>query len=120
MADLLIVKAKIKEVAGNANVAGDLAQALDGKARELLKDAVARAKDNKRSTVMPKDVGYNYCCDKAGAMLVVRSKLKEACEGCNVAGDLAEGLNNVLNMMVKNAVERAQGNKRSTVMAKDL
>ncbi len=124
MTDFVVVKAKIKEVAKeimqNINVSGDFAEALDKKARELLKDAVARTKDNKRSTVMPKDVPYYYCCGNAKDMLVVRSKLKEVCADCNVAGDLAEGLNNVLHHLVRGAVSRAGENKRSTVMAKDL
>lgn len=120
MTDLLVVKAKIKDVAGQINVAGDLAEALDKKAKELLKDAVTRAKENKRSTVMPKDIPYFFCCGTAKEMLVVRSKLKENCGDCNVAGDLAEGLNNVLNHFVKEGIQRAADNKRSTIMPKDL
>lgn len=120
MSDLIIVKSTIKDIAGKINVSGDLAAALDKKARELLKDAVARTKDNKRSTVMPKDVPHYYCCGNAKDVLVVRSKLKEVCGDCNVAGDLAEGLNNVLNHLVREAIHRAQENKRNTLMAKDL
>ncbi|MDO8642708.1 MAG: hypothetical protein Q7R76_03930 [Candidatus Woesearchaeota archaeon] len=120
MSDLIVVKATIKDVVGKVNVAGDFAEALDKKARELLKDAVARSKDNKRSTVMPKDLPYYYCCGNAKDMLAVRSKIKEVCKDCNVAGDLAEGMNNVLNHFVRQAVARAQENKRNTVMAKDL
>lgn len=120
MADLLVVKAKLKDVATGCNVAGDLAESLDKKARELMKDAAARAKDNGRRTVMAKDIPGSFVCGKSEAMLVVRAKVKDAADGCNVAGDLAEALNNVLNGLVKNAVERAKGNKRSTVMGKDL
>jgi len=53
---MLIVKAKIKEVAGDYNVAGDLAEALNKKAEQLLKDACARAEANGRKTVMAKDL----------------------------------------------------------------
>ena len=52
MADLLVVKAKVKEAAPGFNVAGDLAEALDKKLRELVKDACARAEANGRKTVM--------------------------------------------------------------------
>jgi histone H3/H4 len=53
---MLIVKAKIKEVAGDYNVAGDLAEALNKKAEQLVKDACARAEANGRKTVMAKDL----------------------------------------------------------------
>ena len=56
MADMIIVKAKIKDVARGYNVAGDLAEALDKKVRGLIKDAVARAESNNRKTVMAKDL----------------------------------------------------------------
>jgi len=120
MTDLLVVKAKLKDVCGSCNVAGDLAEALDKKARELMKDAVARAKDNGRRTVMAKDVACNFVAKKADIMLVVRAKLKDVAEGCNVAGDLAEALNNALNKCLLKAVERAKENKRNTAMGKDV
>ena len=56
MADLLVVKAKIKDAIGNFNVAGDLAQELDSIVRELVKKAAARAEANGRRTVMAKDL----------------------------------------------------------------
>lgn len=56
MADFVIVKAKIKDVATGFNVSGDVAPALDKKVRELLKAAVERAKANGRRTVMAKDI----------------------------------------------------------------
>ena len=56
MADLLVVKAKIKDAIGNFNVAGDLAQELDLIVRELVKKAAARAEANGRRTVMAKDL----------------------------------------------------------------
>ncbi len=121
MSDLVVVKAKIKDVAKGCNVAGDLADALDKKAREFITDAAKRAEDNGRKTVMAKDVP---CCfvapAKASEMLVVRSKVKDVAKGCNVAGDFADSLNKVLNHAVMMAVERAEANGRKTVMAKDL
>ncbi len=56
MSDLLVVKAKIKDVAKGHNVAGDFAEALDKRLRELIKDAVGRADGNGRKTVMAKDL----------------------------------------------------------------
>ena len=52
----LIVKSRIKEIAGDFNVAGDVADALEKKAEQLLKDACERAKSNGRRTVMAKDL----------------------------------------------------------------
>jgi|TARA_B100001971_G_C17996157_1_gene434853 histone H3/H4 len=56
----LIVKAKIKEFAkhgeNSLNVSGDLADALNTKIEELIKDACRRAKENGRNTVMAKDL----------------------------------------------------------------
>lgn len=56
MADLLVVKAKLKEVAKGCNVAGDFADELDKKVRKLVDDAVSRAEANGRKTVMAKDL----------------------------------------------------------------
>lgn len=121
MSDLVVVKAKIKDVAKDYNVAGDLADALDKKARDLITDAVKRAEDNGRKTVMAKDVPFCYVApSKTTEMLVVRSKVKDVAHGCNVAGDFADALNKVLNFCVGKAVERAESNSRKTVMAKDL
>ena len=120
MTDLLVVKAKLKDVCGSCNVAGDLAESLDKKARELMKDAVARAKDNGRRTVMAKDVSCNFVAKKADVMLVVRAKLKDVAEGCNVAGDLAEGLSAKVEQLIKEACKRAEANGRKTVQSRDL
>ena len=56
MAENLVVKAKIKDVASGFNVAGDLADALNVKVEELIKAACKRAEGNGRRTVMAKDV----------------------------------------------------------------
>jgi len=53
---MLIVKAKVKELAQGFNVSGDFADALDKKAEQLIKDACARAEANGRKTVMAKDI----------------------------------------------------------------
>jgi len=52
----LIVRSRIKEIAGEINVGGDVADALDKKAEELLRTAIERAKANGRRTVMAKDL----------------------------------------------------------------
>lgn len=52
--------------------------------------------------------------------LVVKAKLKDVCKGYNVAGDLADALNEKVMVLLKDAMARAEGNGRKTVMAKDL
>jgi len=52
----VIVKAKIKEIAGECSVSSDFPDALDRKVTEIIKDACRRAKDNSRRTVMAKDL----------------------------------------------------------------
>lgn len=56
MADMLVVKAKIKDVVKGANVSGDFAESLNEKVIDLVKAAVERAKANSRKTVMGKDL----------------------------------------------------------------
>lgn len=52
----LIVKAKVKELTKEYNVAGDFIEALDKKAIQLVKEAIARAQANGRKTVMARDL----------------------------------------------------------------
>ena len=56
MADLLVVKAKIKDYVGDMNVAGDFADELSKKVEDLIKAAAERAKSNGRKTVQAKDL----------------------------------------------------------------
>lgn len=53
-------------------------------------------------------------------MLITKSKVKEVVNGFNVAGDFAESLNEVLVRAVKEASQRAEGNGRKTIQARDL
>jgi histone H3/H4 len=53
-------------------------------------------------------------------MVVVRSKVKAHAEGCNVAGDFAEGLNDEVVSLIQRAASRAKANNRKTVSRKDL
>ena len=56
--------------------------------------------------------------------LIVKAKIKEVAmidgKQFNVAGDLADKLNEKAEALVKEACARAHSNGRSTVMAKDL
>jgi hypothetical protein len=52
--------------------------------------------------------------------VVVKSKIKELVGNYNVAGDFADALDQKVKLLVKDAVGRAEGNNRKTVMAKDL
>ena len=121
MADLLVVKAKIKDFCPGFNVAGELAEALSAKVSAAVDDAVKRADANGRKTVMGKDVPFCFeCSAKHGESLIVKAKLKEAAKGANVAGDLADALNCYAHQVLKSACERAEANQRKTVMGKDL
>lgn len=121
MTELLVVKAKIKDVCPGFNVAGELADALSAKISAAVDDAMKRAESNGRKTVMGKDVAFSFAAKvKAGENLIVKAKLKEAAEGYNVAGDLADALNTYAHYLLKAACERAEGNQRKTVMGKDL
>lgn len=53
-------------------------------------------------------------------LVVVRSKIKEHAEGCNVSGDFAEELNDKVVELIKNAAKRAKANNRKTVSSRDL
>ncbi len=56
MADLLVVRSKIKDAAKGMNVAGDFAEALSQKVAEMIKQACERAKQNNRKTIQRKDL----------------------------------------------------------------
>ena len=53
-------------------------------------------------------------------MLVVKAKIKDVTKGYNVSADYAKALDKKTEALVKDACERAKGNSRRTVMAKDL
>lgn len=115
---MIVVKSKVKEVAGNCNVAGDFAEALNKVAVEQVKAAQKRAEANGRKTVQAKDVFVGKTTAKT--MIVVKSKVKDVVKGANVSGDFAEALNEMLVWMVGQAAERAEANSRKTVGARDL
>ncbi len=52
----LIVRAKIKEYVNGLQVSGDLAEALDKKVEQIIKEGCARAEANGRKTIMAKDI----------------------------------------------------------------
>ena len=56
MAELLVVRSKIKEAAKGMNVSGDFAEALSKEVEMLIRKAVERAKANKRGTIKPRDL----------------------------------------------------------------
>jgi len=116
--EMIVVKSKIKEVANDCNVAGDLAEALNEIATKTVKDAAKRAEANGRKTIQAKDVFVGKITAKV--MLVVKSKVKEVVSDANVAGDFAEALNEVLTWHVSQASARAEANGRKTIGARDL
>ncbi len=58
--------------------------------------------------------------NKMAEMLVVRSKVKEAAKGMNVAGDFADCLSEKVQALINDASRRAKENGRATVKARDL
>ena len=118
MTEMLVVKSKLKELSGDCNVGGDVADALNNVANHLVDMAATRAKANGRKTVQAKDsyVGKN----EAKTMLVVKSKVKDCAKGCNVSGNFAEALNENLCWMFSQAFERAKANGRKTVRGVDF
>lgn len=116
--EMIVVKSKIKDVANGCNVSGDFAEALNEVAVAQVQAAVKRAQSNGRKTVQAKDVFVGDA--KSEVMLVVKSKVKEVAEGCNISGDFGEALNEMLVWMVQQACARAEANGRKTVGARDL
>lgn len=55
MSDLLVVRSKLKECT-DCNVAGDVADALTEKVKEMMKAAEVRAKANSRKTIKRYDL----------------------------------------------------------------
>jgi len=121
MGELLVVRSKVKEVAKGCNVASDFAEALNDVLVGLLNEAETRCQENKRSTVMPKDVPlYFLAGKKAKEMLIVKSKVKENVKDCNCSSELGDALNMVATYLVNKACERCGNNKRSTIQPRDL
>ena len=116
--EMIVVKSKIKEVAGDCNVAGDFAKALNEFAVSEVKDAAKRAEANGRKTVQAKDVFVGKTTAKT--MLVVKSKVKGIVENCNISGDFGDALNEILVSKVEQAAARAEANGRKTIGARDL
>ena len=118
MSTMIIVKSKIKEVAGDCNVAGDFADTLNEKAIAFVKECDQRADANGRKTVQAKDAYVGKLAAKT--MLVVKSKVKELDNAHNFSGDFADALNEMLVWLVEQAAARAEANGRKTIGARDL
>lgn len=56
MSEMVVVRSKIKEIAEGMNVSGDFAEALNEEVIALIKKACHRSKENKRSTIQPRDL----------------------------------------------------------------
>ncbi len=115
---MILVKSKIKEVAGDNSVSGDFAESLNELAVHLVKDAAKRAKANSRKTIQAKDVYVGEISEKN--MMVSKSKVKEISKDNNFSGDFAEALNEILAWHLKQACKRAEANGRKTVSGRDL
>jgi histone H3/H4 len=118
MVEVIVVKSKIKEVAGNCNVAGDFAVALNEVAVSLVEASTKRADANGRKTLQAKDVFVGD--STSNVMLVVKSKIKEVVSDVNVSGNFADALNEMLVWNINQACARAEANGRKTIQARDL
>lgn len=56
MAEMLVVRSKVKEFVKNCNVAGDFADALSAKVASIVAEAEKRALANGRKTVQARDL----------------------------------------------------------------
>ena len=54
------------------------------------------------------------------ADLIIKSKIKEAVDGLNVAAEVAEALNKKVESILQDASERAKANGRRTLQARDI
>nr|AQS29462.1 hypothetical protein [uncultured archaeon]AQS29490.1 hypothetical protein [uncultured archaeon] len=52
--------------------------------------------------------------------LIIKSKIREAVDGLNVAGEVAPELNKKVIALLEEAVKRARANGRRTLQARDL
>jgi histone H3/H4 len=119
MAENIVVKAKIKDIVNNCNIASDFADALNEVLLKEVKAAENRAKGNGRKTIQSKDAYVGKLQNEP--MIVVRSKVKGASsEDVNTSSDFAEAINTIAIEKVKQAEARASANSRKTMMAKDL
>ena len=120
---MLLVKQKIRESLkgiGDYQVASDLPTALSSTVQSEIKEAVFRAKANKRKTVSARDV--TGAAIKKPPALVVQSKVREAIKGLgdfNVAKDFFPALNHKVDIMIKDVARRATANGRKTCQARD-
>ncbi|MFP4402570.1 MAG: hypothetical protein ACLFPL_05065 [Candidatus Nanoarchaeia archaeon] len=119
MAEMVIVKSKLKDVAQGCNVSGDFAEALNEVVVEEVIKATKRADANGRKTVQGRDVFVGDM--RNDEMLVSKSKVRAVVgDKFNMSGDFAQALNEVVVGMVAQSAKRADANGRKTVGAKDL
>ncbi|MGV8140920.1 MAG: DUF1931 domain-containing protein [Candidatus Woesearchaeota archaeon] len=56
MNDLVIVKTKVREMAGTYSVSADFNEELNNKVKQIIQNALKRAEANGRKTVMARDI----------------------------------------------------------------
>jgi len=55
-----------------------------------------------------------------GTSVVVKTQIKEIAKTMNISNDFQDELEKIVTDMIKKAMLRAQQNKRTTIMARDL
>lgn len=122
MADQLITISKVKDIisGGGMRTDGNLPDALNGRVDQLVRGAMKRARENGRATVRPEDLGGSKAFN-AGSVTVasrVSGVVRDA--GLRVDGSLVDAVNGHVQAMVKEGMEKAKANGRSTVRPYDL
>ena len=52
----IVVKSKVKEIAGSYNVSSDFYDTLNIKVKQMVQDSIKRAEANSRKTIMGRDI----------------------------------------------------------------
>ncbi len=122
MAESVITVSKLREVIGGGDLRVDnaLPDAVNRCVLDLVEGAVRRARQNGRSTVRPDDLAGQRAFDPVGVTVAsrVQGLIREA--GLRVDGNLVDALNGHVQAILKEGMEKARANGRSTVRPHDL
>ncbi len=122
MAETVITISKVRNVVTGAGMRTDgaLPDELNQRVLDLLSGAMQRARDNGRSTVRPDDLAGQRAFDPVGVTLAGRVQAVVRGAGLRVGGNLIEALNGHVQAILREGIEKARSNGRSTVRPHDL
>lgn len=116
------VKKYIKEKSGMSTSA-TFTDAITSKVASACDDAIGSAEANKRKTVMDRDFNFYKEDANVDTVLVVASKIKKYIKdksGMSTSGKAFDQLTVLVQMWADEAIDKAQSDKRKTVMDRDL